>query len=217
MVLDDRPDRRLVLARRGIPALFVELQGQAVGIVEEADPLAVGGVDHDGIGGNAQSIQLADVTLDVLYTHEDSVNSITGKPALDDENDSCTVIRVTAGEMSALITGDMSKKTEEIIMGAFTKDTLSVDILQVAHHGFNNVDSLYSTVHAPIAIIPQSEGYMHYNKPGASAASTNKAKREILTALSKYATIYYSGAFEKTVGFAVRNGEVTVIYGTDLS
>lgn len=164
-----------------------------------------------------QSIQLADATLQVLYTHEDSVNSITGKLALDDENDSCTVIRVTAGEMSAMITGDMSKKTEEVIMGAFTKDTLSVDILQVAHHGFNNVDSLYSTVHAPIAIIPQSEGYMHYNKPGASAASTNKAKREILKALSEYATIYYSGEFEKTVGFAVRNGEVTVIYGTDLS
>ena len=38
--------------------LFVELQGQAVGIVEETDPLAVGSVDHDGIGGDTQSVQL---------------------------------------------------------------------------------------------------------------------------------------------------------------
>ena len=45
--------------------LLVELQGQAVGIVEEADPLAVGGIDHDGIGGDAYSIQLCDGLLQI--------------------------------------------------------------------------------------------------------------------------------------------------------
>jgi len=161
-----------------------------------------------------QSVQLADVMLQVLYTHEDSVNLSTGKAVLEDVNDSSTVLRVSAGEMSMIVTGDMNMRAQEMIMNAFSEKTLSASILQVSHHGFNNVSSLYNAVKAPIAIIPQSEGYMSYNKPDASAAATNRAKREILTALRRYATIYYSGSFSNTVGFAVRNGEVTVIYGS---
>ena len=161
-----------------------------------------------------QSVQLADVTLQVLYTHEDSVNLSTGKAVLEDVNDSSTVLRVSAGEMSMIVTGDMNMRAQEMIMNAFSEKTLSASILQVSHHGFNNVSSLYNAVKAPIAIIPQSEGYMSYNKPDASAAATNRAKREILTALRRYATIYYSGSFSNTVGFAVRNGKVTVIYGS---
>ena len=44
----------------GHPGLLVEFQGQAIGIVEEADPLAIGGVDHNGIGRDAQGIQFGD-------------------------------------------------------------------------------------------------------------------------------------------------------------
>ena len=161
-----------------------------------------------------QSIQLADVTLQTLYTHEDSVNLSTGKAVLDDVNDSSTVLRVSAGEMSMIVTGDMNMRAQEMIMNAFSKETLSASILQVSHHGFNNVSSLYDAVKAPIAIIPQSEGYMHYDKPDASAANVNRSKKLILASLGKYADIYYSGSFSNTVGFAVRDGEVVVIYGS---
>ena len=164
-----------------------------------------------------QSIQLADSTLQVLYTHEDTINTMTGKPAFADENDTSTVIRLTAGEMSVMITGDMDTKAEDVIMGSFTSETLSVDIMQVAHHGFNNLPEFYAAAHAPIAVIPQSEGYMHYEKPDQSADSTNKEKQEILNALGEYATIYFSGKYENTVGFAIRDGEVALIYGPSAS
>ena len=111
-----------------------------------------------------------------------------------------------------LVTGDMHKKAEEVILKAFSAETLGVDILQVAHHGFNNVASLYRAVLAPIAIIPQSEWYMSYEKPGEDAEYTNKSKKEIMETLSEYADIYFAGDSSKTVGFSIRDGRISVIY-----
>lgn len=147
-----------------------------------------------------QTVQIADVTLQVLYTHEDNVNAVTGKSKISDTNDTSTVVKVMTEGMSLMVLGDMNTATESILTKAFSGVTLASDMVQVAHHGFNYISTLYELINAPIAVFPQAEGGMQ----------KNDFMKQNYAAVVKYSgECYYSGAYSLTVGFSVQNGKIT--------
>ena len=149
-----------------------------------------------------QILQLSDVTLQVLYTHEDNTKS-SGKTAITGTNDACTVLRVSTEGMSMFLWNDADTSTESVIMRAFTATTLKSDIVQVAHHGFNKLTTALKAINAPIAFFPQAEGGMH----------KNSSQQAIFDIIDKYSdTMYFSGKHELTVGLAYRDGEIKAVY-----
>ena len=76
-----------------------------------------------------------------------------GEPAT---NDNSTVIQVTMGDVSFLITGDIEAAAEGIIVDSLTNDELQSDVLVVAHHGSNSSSSaaFLDAVSPSVAVIP---------------------------------------------------------------
>ncbi len=57
------------------------------------------------------------------------------------ENDGSIALKVTCGKASALFTGDMSAKYEELLVERFGARHLSCDLYKVAHHGASDSNS----------------------------------------------------------------------------
>ena len=152
--------------------------------------------------------------MQVLFTHEDTLNP-AGNSSLvgGDFNGTSTVVKITEGEMSMLILGDATSVNESFLVSAYSDATLKCDILQVAHHGFNALPTLYEKVDASYALMPQSYGY--FMAPPSNAESTHKAGisgiKQSLAGLIADGKIYFAGNKTKTVGFAYRDGRITVI------
>ena len=53
----------------------------------------------------------------------------------DDANNASIVLRVTYGEVSFLLTGDMEGETEQLLLDTFGKELLQADVLKLGHHG----------------------------------------------------------------------------------
>ena len=161
-----------------------------------------------------QKLTFGDVTMQVLFTHEDTLNP-AGNSSLvgGDFNGTSTVVKITAGEMSMLVLGDATSVNESFLVSAYSDATLKCDILQVAHHGFNDLPTLYEKVDASYALIPQSYGY--FMAPPSNAESTHKAGisgiKQSLAGLIADGKVYFAGNKTKTVGFAYRDGSITVI------
>ena len=146
---------------------------------------------------------LADAEFDIVFTHEDHASLTANDNIVTGSNDACTIARVTAGGMSMMILGDMNTTTQNTILEMRSNKTLQSDIVQVAHHGFNNVAAMYREINAPIALFPQSEGGLHKN---------DSQQRNFNNVVKYSKTCYYSGSFDKTVGIAVRDGKIVKIY-----
>ena len=151
-------------------------------------------------------LTLSDVTLDVLYTHEDAVNAETGCFPSKNYNDVTTVVRATLGEMRVLITGDIDCIAEETMCRLLPPECFRSDILQVAHHDFYPIERAYAYASAKIACFPQTEAGTVKND--VMIANTAAVKR-----YSEY--FYYSGDVTKTVGFGMREGKIAQIFRYD--
>lgn len=57
-------------------------------------------------------------------------------------NDGSIVAKLSYGDISIMLTGDASIKTEKIILGEYSKDALDSTILKVGHHGSHTSSSL---------------------------------------------------------------------------
>ncbi|MBW7456099.1 hypothetical protein K0U00_18890, partial [Paenibacillus sepulcri] len=121
-----------------------------------------------------QHFSLQGVGFDVLHTHEDAVNS-SGVTTITDFNDTSTVFKLTMDGKTFLMLGDVNTLVQNDMLQMYSADTLRSDIVQVAHHGYNNLASLYDVVDASLAIVPNSEVgakdnnpvvYSGYAKPG---------------------------------------------------
>lgn len=147
------------------------------------------------------NLQLADLNIEVLYTHEDNVRR-NGVSRITDPNDASTVLKLTMGGVTQLILGDLNEVGMEALIGQMPADYLKVDIVQVAHHGWNWVDAIYDLAKAPYAIFPQSEG-------GANRTLGVDAKHTLLK-VQEYASpenCFYS---DKTSSLVVKDGKVTI-------
>ena len=168
-----------------------------------------------------QVIQLSDVTLQVLFTHEDLCNmngtlSMTEKGITDegewetwtysDFNNTGTVAKLSANGMSMMVLGDANTSVERVMVTSFSAHTLKCDMVQVAHHGINRLTDIYRLVNAPIALIPQTEQDM----------TNNPRRTKILAEIQKYSTdLYYSGEYGLTVGFYMTSTGIAVQHVAD--
>ena len=155
-----------------------------------------------------QEIRLANVTFEVLYTHEDLVDPETGETrSAGNYNENSSVLKITFDGKSILLLGDVDTKGASTLMRLWSESTLKVSVLQVAHHVLNVLTDLYHIIQAPILLVPQSE---HRINEHSSAPKT-------FAAVKQYADpdmIFFQN--EKTVGLAVVGGVFEVIYTKDI-
>lgn len=116
-----------------------------------------------------ESIQLADVTMDFLYTYEDSISTETGALIPDklplnwggepkvDQNNSSTVVRITFDGKTLLLMGDGALVAQDVLLENYSDTALKCDILQASHHGLNPLDKLYAKVKPSISLYTQKK------------------------------------------------------------
>ena len=146
-------------------------------------------------------LQIADVTMTTLFTHEDIVGQ-DGNFASTDFNTTSTVMKIeTVSGMSMVVTGDMSVAAENILCSNFSTETLKCDILQQPHHNINNNKTIYEFANAQVMLFTQREGQFNKNE-------NRRAQADLAIIWCK--KWYCQG--DKTVGFSVVDGEVKLIY-----
>lgn len=93
-----------------------------------------------------------EVTAEILWP----VDPLMLDGSTESHNDNSIVIRLTHGEVSFLITGDIEKPAEDALVEADENETLSADVLVVPHHGSNSSSTagFLDAVSPTVAIIP---------------------------------------------------------------
>jgi Predicted hydrolase (metallo-beta-lactamase superfamily) len=121
----------------------------------------------------------------------DGVSIKVLSPAKDltsDVNENSVVIKITYGDVSYILTGDATTKTEEYILS--TGADVSADILKVGHHGS------YSS---------SSDAFLKKVNPGVYAVSVGKGNeyghphKDALQRLIKYSNIMYRTDIDGTI------------------
>lgn len=102
-----------------------------------------------------QRFTMQGVQFDTLCTHEDWVNTDGDTVLGGDMNTASTVLKITIDGKSLMLLGDILR-TDQLEKMYSTK-TLHTDMVQIAHHGYNDLPSLYSKIAAPYAVCPNSE------------------------------------------------------------
>lgn len=163
-----------------------------------------------------QQFSLSDVGVEVLYTHEDAVGTKQFEAAPDnggvvkldisDYNSSSTVLRLTIDGKTVILLGDISTEAENVMKKNFPASVWKSDAVQVAHHCFNYLNSLYPMIAAPLALMPNS--YFGSHTP------ENLPKLQTVLDYVENDQIYYEGS--ATYGFAVVDGKLTMIYEAPL-
>lgn len=100
--------------------------------------------------------QLRDADCQVLYCHEDFVDPADASRTADNANDASAVLRVTIRDKRFLFLGDAGLIAEDVLLKNFTKQTLNADVLQAAHHLYNDLHRLYPVVAPSYVFCPQS-------------------------------------------------------------
>ncbi len=145
-----------------------------------------------------QSFTIQGVRFDVIFTHEDAV-SASGTTTISDFNASSTVLKVTMNGASAIFLGDISDVSQSVICSMYTSQTLKCDIVQAAHHCFNNLPTLYPIIAAKYALIPGSE----YN-----SVQGNAAKLQVILNSNTNVKALYADKY--TYKLTAVNGVITV-------
>ena len=130
-----------------------------------------------------------------------------------DFNDSCTVLKVNVDGKTFMSLGDIYGSAETTLLEYYSSDMLKSDVVQVSHHGWNYMPSLYAAIDAKIALYPQSSG-------GAERGLSGGAERVVKDVRRICDELYFAG--DETVGVRVIDGEVEVfcrypVVGSDYS
>ena len=120
-----------------------------------------------------QKFFLADMEIEVFYTQEDAVlpENITQFP-MRDGNCMSAVIKLTVNGKTAMLLGDTNIETEAWLAQNSEPAVWKSDLVQLAHHCFNYLDTLYSWIEAPAILVPNSWGGAHQpeNEPKLNGA-----------------------------------------------
>lgn len=150
-----------------------------------------------------ETITLADISMDVIYTLEDQLSARTGQINSTDFNDTSTVLKITFDGTNFMLLGDASGGAEKVLVKNYKSTYLQADILQVAHHGWNNLGSLYDAVNPIISLYPQSSGGAERGLSGNASAVLSRVRK-----VSE--ELYFAG--DETVGVSIVGGKPTVTY-----
>ena len=123
-----------------------------------------------------ETLNIADITIDILYTYEDSISAETGNIILDkmpltwggnpsvDQNNSSITAKITFDGKTFLLTGDIAFVARDVLLANYSAEILKSDILQVSHHGLNHLPEIYSMVNPSLTFYSQKkEAIPHLN------------------------------------------------------
>jgi hypothetical protein len=147
---------------------------------------------------------LADVNIEVMFTHEDAVTfAQPSKMSFGNFNSTSTVLKFTVGENKTLmLLGDADTEAEKAMTGMYTAKSFKSDIVQVTHHNFNYMRTLYPWIAPSIALVPNSKG-------NANTPDNVPKLKDVIESAGKD-NIYYEG--NGTHGFQVVDGEWKLVY-----
>jgi len=103
-----------------------------------------------------EQFSLGGVDLEVIYTHEDGVGSDGKTEIIDDFNSTSTVLRFTIDGKTFIILGDIFKCAQNVIVDLHSAEYMKSDVMQAAHHGYNQIYDVYDMIQAQIVVFPQS-------------------------------------------------------------
>lgn len=133
-----------------------------------------------------QKFTLADVQVEVFYTQEDAVvPEAIEKFPMRDGNCMSSILKLTVNGKTAMMLGDTNIETEAWLAANSEPAPWKSDLVQVAHHCFNFLDTLYSWIEAPVILVPNSWGGAHQPE--------NVAKLEGALKYLKNDQIWYEG------------------------
>lgn len=145
---------------------------------------------------------LANTGFEVLYTHEDGVNAEDPtKFYMRDFNCTSTILRMTTDGGSVMWLGDTNVELERLMSNITTPELWKADVVQVAHHCFNYLRTLYAWIDADWAMLPNS--YF-----GAHTPENTPKLADIIDHLAAPENIWYE---EKTTVFSFIDGKYTAI------
>lgn len=146
-------------------------------------------------------LQVADITLTVVYTHEDLVDEEGVFPCGDYNATSTVVLAEAASGMRFLITGDINEMAEDMMCSNFTGKTMKCDILQQPHHNFNDNKLVYEYGDTQVMLMTQAR----------DGLVKNEMMTKHSTMAKRWCKEWYCGGNE-TVGFTYENGAMRLIY-----
>jgi len=113
---------------------------------EFEDRLQAAGVVSKAVGESEAAIELSGIKIEILYPYRALPEDI-------EPNDTSLVIKLTYNDVSVLLTGDLEKRGEELLLA--NGDDLSATILKVGHHGSDTSSSkeFIEAVRPKIALI----------------------------------------------------------------
>ena len=103
------------------------------------------------------SFQLQDAFCEVLYAQEDAIDAQDATWSFTNANDISAVLRVTLGGKTFLFLGDSDQIPAEILLKKYSWVTLKADVLQAAHHLYNDLPELYRVIRPQYVFCPQSK------------------------------------------------------------
>lgn len=104
-----------------------------------------------------QKFTLANAEFDVLYTHEDAVNyDDTTIFPFRDFNCTSSILKMTNAGKTVMWLGDTNVETEQLVSKTIPQEMWKSDVVQVAHHCFNYLSTLYPFIDAKYAFMPNS-------------------------------------------------------------
>ena len=148
---------------------------------------------------------LGNINIEVLYTHEDGVRYASPSTcSISNFNSTSTVLKFTFGEdKTFLLLGDADTEAESLMLSMYKEDaTFKSDVLQVAHHAFNYMRTLYPKIAPSLALVPNSKTN--------AQSSENLPKIQPVIDSAGADNVYYEGS--GTYGFAVVEGEWKLVY-----
>jgi len=125
-----------------------------------------------------ETLNIADLKIDILYTYEDSVSAETGNIILDtapltwggnpavDQNNSSITAKITFDGKTFLLTGDIAFVARDVLLANYSAETLKSDIMQVSHHGLNHLPELYAKINPSISLYSQKKEAIPYLNNG---------------------------------------------------
>lgn len=109
-----------------------------------------------------QKFDLADMAVEVFYTQEDAISEGNmSKFPLRDGNCMSSILKLTIGGKTVMLLGDTNIEAEAWIAENSAPGPWKSDMVQLAHHCFNYLDTLYAWIEAPVLLVPNSYGGAH--------------------------------------------------------
>jgi hypothetical protein len=126
-----------------------------------------------------QKFDLADMGVEVFYTQEDAISEGNmAKFPLRDGNCMSAILKLTIGGKTAMMLGDTNIEAEAWIAENSAPAPWRSDMVQLAHHCFNYLDTLYAWIEAPVVLVPNSYGGAHQPENAPKLAGAEKYAKD---------------------------------------